>query len=95
MPVCARCQGEIVGIIIGFISTFFIHLSIRCLIVLLLPLIIDGTVQALTDYESNNVKRLITGIAFGYALVTLLVISVTVTFRWGYSRGVKISGAFN
>ena len=36
---------------------------------MMLPLIADGTLQRLTSYESNNIRRLITGILFGIALV--------------------------
>lgn len=40
---------------------------------MMLPLIADGFLQQLTSYESNNSKRLVTGILFGIALVFLLV----------------------
>ncbi len=36
---------------------------------MMLPLIIDGMLQRLTSYESRNIRRLITGIMFGIALI--------------------------
>ncbi len=42
-------------------------------LLLMVPLIVDGTVQKLTSYESGNIRRLITGILFGMALICLFV----------------------
>jgi hypothetical protein len=39
---------------------------------LCLPLIFDGFLQLLTSYESNNFKRVLTGIPFGFGLGILL-----------------------
>lgn len=39
----------------------------------MVPLILDGTIQKLTSYESGNIRRLITGILFGMALICLFV----------------------
>ena len=38
-------------------------------VLMMIPLIADGTLQRLTSYESHNGRRLITGILFGIALV--------------------------
>jgi len=38
-------------------------------ILMMLPLVIDGFVQRLTSYESTNIRRLITGILFGIAFI--------------------------
>jgi uncharacterized membrane protein len=43
-----------------------------CGLILCLPLIGDGFLQLLTSYESNNVKRVLTGIPFGLGLGILL-----------------------
>lgn len=42
--------------------------SFGIVLLLMVPLIIDGSVQKLTSYESGNIRRLITGILFGMAL---------------------------
>ena len=39
----------------------------------MVPLIVDGSVQKLTSYESGNIRRLITGILFGMALIFTFV----------------------
>lgn len=51
---------------------------------LLVPLVVDGAVQLLTAYESTNMRRLITGILFGYGFVSLFLISYIATVRFGY-----------
>ncbi|MBR6959542.1 MAG: DUF2085 domain-containing protein, partial [Clostridiales bacterium] len=35
------------------------------------PMALDGTVQRFTDYESNNRRRLITGLLWGFASVAM------------------------
>lgn len=56
---------------------------------LLLPLVVDGTVQLLTDYESTNLRRLVTGFLFGFGLFTLFAYSVAATFAFGRSLAEK------
>ena len=58
---------------------------------LLLPLVLDGGIQRLTRYESGNIRRLLTGILFGYALVGLLVLSTIGAARWGYQLGKQLA----
>ena len=41
----------------------------------MVPLVVDGTVQLLTNYESNNYRRLITGFLFGIGLCNFVVIA--------------------
>jgi len=53
----------------------------------MLPMIIDGLVQRLTSYESNNIKRVITGFLFGYGLVVLFVLSAISTMQLGMRVG--------
>lgn len=40
----------------------------------MLPLIVDGTVQMFTKYESNNFRRVVTGFLFGYGLFMLFAV---------------------
>lgn len=72
-PICARCTG----ILLGYVSIplFLIPgLRIKLLpaIVLLLPAIIDGYTQLLGLRCSNNLLRLITGLALGIGEVALI-----------------------
>ena len=89
-PICARCTGELVGMLISLFSCFFFRPPIWVSILLLLPMIIDGVVQLKTSYESNNTRRFITGLLFGYGLVMLIAITTIMTFQYGRNLGEKI-----
>jgi uncharacterized membrane protein len=66
---CSRCLGILLGGIIGLIPIILQYqIEFFWSILLLLPLSIDGLLQALTQHESNNVLRLITGCLFGIGL---------------------------
>lgn len=88
-PICARCTGELVGIIFSIFSCIFFKLSPLLIVVFMLPMIIDGSVQMLTSYESNNIKRFVTGFLFGYALFMFLAVSTVATFNFGQQIGIK------
>ena len=89
-PICARCTGELVGIVFSLFSCFFFRLNIIICAVLLIPMIVDGFMQSLTAYESNNLKRFITGILFGYGLCMLFIISLIAAFNYGLDLGRNI-----
>ena len=38
---------------------------------MLLPMAADGLIQEYSDYESNNAKRLTTGLLYGYGLTVI------------------------
>lgn len=74
MPICARCTGELFGIIGAmFFTKYLLEVSNYIYVIMMIPLILDGTIQMCTKYESNNSKRFITGILFGIALYALFV----------------------
>ena len=52
-------------------------------VLLLFPMIIDGIIQIITSYESNNTKRFITGLLFGYGIVMWFVITNIMAFQFG------------
>ncbi len=73
-PICARCTGELVGMILCIPTLIFWGCpSFGIVLLLMVPLIVDGSVQKLTSYESGNIRRLITGILFGMALIFTFV----------------------
>ena len=86
-PICARCTGELVGMIVSLISCFFFRLPIWVCILMLVPLIVDGTIQMFTKYESNNLKRFVTGVLFGYGLLMLFAISMIAVTELGIKIG--------
>ena len=63
------------------------------LIIMMLPMVTDGFVQLKTAYVSNNVRRLWTGMLFGYALVTLLFMSTAYVYELGHEIGINIAGS--
>ena len=78
MVVCARDTGIYIGI---FSTLFYLHFSKRkqnitipsikislILLLFLVPLIIDGLGSYTHLFVSNNPRRLLTGIAFGFVL---------------------------
>lgn len=73
-PICARCTGELIGMIVAIPIAFKIKdLNWVYIILLSLPLILDGFIQLFTKYESNNFKRVVTGFLFGVALIFILL----------------------
>lgn len=72
-PVCARCTGFYISLIIYFIYTycFFVDYNLILLIfatLLIIPTAIDGLTQLFEYRESNNVLRFITGLIGGIGI---------------------------
>jgi uncharacterized membrane protein len=78
LVVCARDTGIYIGI---FSTLIYLHLFKRkknitipsiktslLLLIFLVPLIVDGLGSYTNLFESNNSRRLVTGIAFGFVL---------------------------
>ena len=66
------------------------HPGLGVLALLLVPMLIDGGVQAATRYESTNLRRLVTGVCFGYGIVCLFLLSTGYAFRFGVSLGSRL-----
>ena len=68
MPFCARDAGIFVGLALGFIFAIGkkIELTLPLVILSLVPIGLDGTIQLFTDYESTNIKRIVTGLIAGF-----------------------------
>ena len=82
-PICARCTGELIGIFASIFMFWFWRPNVIESLIMLLPLILDGFFQALTKYESTNIKRLFTGILFGIGLTSLFTQSNIIAFNFG------------
>lgn len=68
-PVCARCTGVIIGEFISIIAILCtLKIGLIYALVLVLPLAIDGGVQYINVWKSNNLRRVITGILAGFGL---------------------------
>lgn len=71
-PLCARCTGIALGHLTALLFAPFYTFKIK-IFILILPLAIDGTIQYITNYESNNLKRVITGFLYGFAFMSLII----------------------
>ncbi len=74
MPFCSRDVGLFIGLAAGFGLMTVWRYKINPLFALvgLVPMGIDGGLQLVTSYESNNPLRLATGIIAGVSLAVLL-----------------------
>jgi uncharacterized membrane protein len=70
VPICARCSGIIVGIVLSTLIKIPKEMYLYTLL-LLIPLVVDGFLQLKTDYVSNNVKRFVSGILFALPLTIM------------------------
>lgn len=70
-PLCARCTGIAIGHTVAFLVAPF-HVFKFSIALLMLPLAVDGLVQYYTSYESNNIKRLISGILYGFSFTSIV-----------------------
>ena len=76
MPFCARCTSIFLGLTVGAAILIFLSLELHIFWILLglVPMGLDGGIQLITDYESTNLMRfltgsiagIVTGIALGY-----------------------------
>lgn len=89
-PICARCTGELVGILCAPFLFYSIDVPfIMVSVVLMLPMIFDGFLQLLTKYESNNYWRFITGALFGIGIACIILVSTSEMAKIGYAFGKK------
>ncbi len=91
-PICARCTGELAGILVSLAASFFRLPPVWLAVCLMAPMVIDGFVQLCTAYESTNPRRFVTGFLFGYSLLALLWLSTGAAFRWGRGIGLALAG---
>lgn len=67
-------MGELIGMIAGIpIAVFQGCPRFEIVLVMMIPLVFDGFLQRLTSYESGNIRRLVTGILFGIAMIFALI----------------------
>ena len=86
-PVCARCTGLLLGFLFALATMFLYTPPVYVLVIALVPMILDGLIQRFTPYESGNIRRLLTGLLFGYGAICLFVLSVEAVFLLGREVG--------
>ena len=47
-----------------------------------IPLMVDGTVQMFTSYRSTNEKRLLTGILYGFGMMSAFIRLIGIIHAW-------------
>lgn len=73
-PICARCTGELVGMLTGIPLTAIAGVpELHIVFLMMIPMVFDGFLQLLTSYESRNRRRFFTGILFGIAFIFALI----------------------
>lgn len=71
-PVCARCTGIMIGYLFSIVYCMICpRLSIWIILLLIIPMAVDGLLQYYSNYTSNNKKRLITGFLSGFGFIQL------------------------
>ena len=74
-PVCARCTGVIIGEIIAILLILFkVKLNIVIITLALSIMGIDWFIQFINLLQSNNTRRLFTGISGGIGLTYIFII---------------------
>ena len=78
MPYCARCFGIFLGFAIGAAIASFVLIDLRwwMLVIGLGPIGLDGGLQLITSYESNNIFRLLTGLLAG--IITMIAVGLMI-----------------
>lgn len=72
-PLCARCTGIFLGLVfVGPILCALLSLNMYVSLFFVLAMFIDGFTQLKGWRKSNNFLRLITGLGFGYAMVSFI-----------------------
>jgi len=74
MPFCSRDVGLFIGLVTGLLLIIVLRLRVPILplFLLLVPMGVDGVLQLVTDYESSNVLRIISGIVGGIGVGMIL-----------------------
>lgn len=81
-PLCARCTGILLGLVLlGPLACVFLPLNMYVSLFFVLALIVDGFTQLKGWRKSNNCLRLITGLGFGYAIVSFVFHIVIMTIQ--------------
>lgn len=68
-PICARCTGVLIGYIASIITIIFILPDFWLGFSFCAIMFIDWLIQFLKIRESNNIRRIITGILGGYGII--------------------------
>lgn len=84
-PLCARCTGIFLGYILGIPYILFVkNINVIIGLILMIPLLIDGTGQYLGYFVSTNNRRFITGILAGISTICIFRLIIILGLQSGY-----------
>ena len=72
LPLCARCTGLLLGHLAGVVTGLAADVRLRTAL-LMLPLAADALLQETGVLPSTNIRRVITGLLYGFAHAALAV----------------------
>jgi uncharacterized membrane protein len=74
LPICSRDVGLSIGLLTGMLIGLLYVRRINPFILAIgiLPMLMDGGLQSVSSYQSNNSLRIVTGIVAGVAVALLL-----------------------
>ena len=82
-PICARCTGILLGYFLGILIAIVSECAYHgYFLLLLLPMIVDGGTQHWKGKESNNYKRLVTGVLGGIGIIYIFINIHLFTVWW-------------
>lgn len=76
LPVCARCCGVMIGYSIFLLTNPIYSLTIQTSFLFCSIMFVDWFIQYIHILQSNNIRRVITGIIGGYGFISLLIKSI-------------------
>ena len=80
-PICARCTGIVLGLLLGPLPCAFGLYNVCFSLMLASILVIDGYTQLKGWRKSTNTLRFLSGLLFGYSLVSFVFAFVSLFVR--------------
>lgn len=80
-PVCARCTGVAAGSLLA-LGLLFLRPPLWLCLAACGLMLLDWGLQALRILPSTNFRRLITGLAGGYGVMSLQILALIWVIRW-------------
>lgn len=83
LPLCARCTGILIGYFLGILIACVTKCQNHLLILtFVIPMTVDGAIQLIFKAESNNWRRLFTGILGGIGIIYIFINIHIFTVWW-------------
>ena len=68
----------------GAASWYWLRPPMWLILCMMVPMVADGFIQLLLKRESTNLRRVVTGFLFGWALVCFICRTTAAAFWFGY-----------